>query len=384
MDTVSPTSSAYYFPSSTTPSSIIVPPSLPKRAELSPSVLKGHRATGSLSQAHSAQIPRRLSVASIFLSTENKKRSPTKSSYTPLISKKVREGNVLLGTIDTGVYARPHSPTSGIGTPARSRFQNLWQSPTSPRGTARPFKSLRQENRCHHMRHESRCLQMIKPGLYVAFGDDRTAFNSSNKGYIEELRTKGGQEFTHIVELVHSNESRAVLEQRSKSQYLRLALPPTPAFGSHLFEKTLLDRKLSLIHPSVERSLTKPSQFDAEWKAYFLDLDLQTPDTFPHLPVVQLLAARDFLHQSGWRLTSEDSTASIIGPRILITTPRDDTADAMYIVSMFLALETGQKTEMAMRAIYMGLQEHKARSVNIWMDALKGSWQPNLDKIVWM
>ncbi|KAK7030939.1 hypothetical protein VNI00_013885 [Paramarasmius palmivorus] len=183
------------------------------------------------------------------------------------------------------------------------------------------------------MKHESRCLQYIAHGIYVAFEDDSRAFGSPGPT-TEELRAESGQRFTHIVQIVNSEPTPIItyFTNQNKTRYLRLS---TKRHSHHRYEL-----QMSVLTRDPELHDMSPEQADLFLGAtYYTTEKMFMPgaEGVARLRPKQMVAAREFI-----RLSGAASSAGRISPRVLITAPRDHRTDIISIVACFLSATSGK------------------------------------------
>ncbi|KAJ7776054.1 hypothetical protein DFH07DRAFT_936988 [Mycena maculata] len=214
----------------------------------------------------------------------------------------------------------------------------------------------------HPQQNESRCRQMLIPGLFVAFEDD---FVASGVPKREALRADGGRPFTHFISLSprHAAPIRTSVDRATGARRLRLKLPalyspspPTPAE---------LDAKLARARAARGGVLDEGEYYDV-----LFDEGEDSGDT--GLEALQLLAARDFLYAA--RLDRDR------GARVLVTAPRDHRTDTIAVVMGYLALVLGHRVARVLRA-----QDAHPGILGIWKGAISDECAAFIEEnIVWM
>ncbi|KAG7091422.1 hypothetical protein E1B28_010458 [Marasmius oreades] len=173
------------------------------------------------------------------------------------------------------------------------------------------------------MKHESRCLQNISSGIYVAFEDDARSFEG--KAVEEELRAEDGRRFTHIIQIsrtinLFSSPIISYSTDRHSTKHLHLSILPRPhdQYEHHMWILQFDPELTGLTAEQAEMCLDS-SYFYPE-KRFTL-----TDNGVTRLGSRQMAAAREFISRS-------TSTS-----RVLVTGPRDFRTDVMSIVACVLA-----------------------------------------------
>ncbi|KAJ7142215.1 hypothetical protein C8R44DRAFT_974071 [Mycena epipterygia] len=199
----------------------------------------------------------------------------------------------------------------------------------------------------HPRANESRCCQMLIHGLFVAFEDD---FVDSGVPKSEDLRADGGKEFTHFIALStrHKTQIKQSVDRKTGAKRLRLRLPrlynPIPPTPEELEEKLAVARQKAA---AEGRALSDDEYFDVVF-------DEGERSGFTGLEALQLLAAREFLYDSG--LGADNKTV-----RVLVTTPRDHRTDAIAAVMGYLSLVLGYRVAKVLRT-----QDNHPKVLGIW------------------
>jgi hypothetical protein len=277
--------------------------------------------------------------------------------------------------------AAPH-PIKAVKAALKTYHSGTSHAHTKPAVRQAPSKGpFRQQA------YEARCIQIIAPGLYVAFEDDNRAFatalgapSSKKLSHPEDLLTRDGLSFTHIIALSHQS-SRSGRERCSsiehadpetRVKYLHLSLPPLPAFGTHKFERQLMSLGLTLT------SECDPNEYplmNYEREKYIHVLDLIEERRLPQLYPQQFEEAKYFIHESGYNYRNLQSPLPV---RILITTPRDGRADAMALLAVYLAFATGRAVEDILH-----LMDSKESLMSVWKETVGKEWVDDLQQLVW-
>lgn len=235
-------------------------------------------------------------------------------------------------------------------------------------------------------------------------------------------------------------------DPNTRAQKLRIGLPPTSyayaPFGAHPYERKLLSSSSSCSsargsldqskpnrrnrrlcddvvspqshskrqqpHPSPHQiqtpvetvtqteTQTEDTEMEMEMEereSYFLELDSWDEAGIPTLTLSQLRATQGFLRSSGFHLTSNSHSNSSSSPhsptcssqpRILIITPRDDRTDALSILSLFLATQSGRKVS----DVFGWLDSRQSRGLRgsgsgsgssgvmgVWQHVVSSRWQ---------
>ncbi|KAK1234575.1 hypothetical protein PQX77_002222 [Marasmius sp. AFHP31] len=206
------------------------------------------------------------------------------------------------------------------------------------------------------MKNESRCLQHIARGIYVAFQDDDFPVplptrNSTPR--TEELLTDSGHPFTHTISIVRASDTLSPplitsttstsAHNHTKKMTMTLSTLPRP-HDQYEYQMDVLAR---------DPELTRITREMAE---VYLDASYFTPErTFTsgdngvaRLGLRQMRAARDFILRgagSGSGLSRGEEVKGGKGEeeerRVLITAPRDHRTDIMSIVVCILSDSTG-------------------------------------------
>jgi hypothetical protein len=234
--------------------------------------------------------------------------------------------------------------------------------------------------------HEARCIQIVAPGLYVAFEDDNKAFatalgapSSKKLSPLEDLLTRDGIPFTHIISLSRQSfpsgserySSIKHVDPGTRVKYLHLSLPPRPAFGTHKFERQLMSLGLTL---TSECDPKKYPLMKYEREKYIHDIDLIEERRMPLLYPQQFKEAKHFIHESGYNYRNLSSPLPV---RILITTPRDDKADAIALLAVYLGSATGRTVEDILHLI-----DSKESLLSVWKEAIGMEWVDALQQLV--
>ncbi|KAJ4488369.1 hypothetical protein J3R30DRAFT_3696142 [Lentinula aciculospora] len=241
---------------------------------------------------------------------------------------------------------REHLPY-GKGAPSPS------PSPPSP-----PLRSAYLSNRCRRpQKNESRCLQYVMPGLFMAFEDDNISFGAPTHSHLpleEELRTTNGQRFTHIIKL----SSLKTPSQSPDIEYT-VASYKTQVLSLGVFSNShdLFDIRMCILASEADcagLSTVAAQQLCTEYG------DISEPyEGIPLLTPKQLLATREFICNSGYDLRRRQ------GARILITAPRDRCTDMVSVLVCYLAYASRNTAAMVSHAI-----DHQEVFLRIWKNTL--------------
>ncbi|KAJ8095983.1 hypothetical protein PM082_015204 [Marasmius tenuissimus] len=246
--------------------------------------------------------------------------------------------------------------------PAPVAVQPTTTTTTSPNSNYRPMKN------------ESRCLQHITQGIYVAFEDDTKAFptlRSAHPVEKEQLLTHSGHPFTHTIQIVRASAGLGTLSpptishhQKQNQKHLTLSALPRP-HDQYEHQMTVLTRDPEL------------TRITRELADIYLDESYFTPErTFTsgdngvaRLGSRQMRAAREFIRSAG--------TATTTGPRVLITAPRDHRTDVMSIVVCFLAWSTGKCPAEVVNGI-----ERQRGVMGVWKECISRVGVEYIEEVV--
>ncbi|KAJ3778604.1 hypothetical protein FB446DRAFT_441525 [Lentinula raphanica] len=246
---------------------------------------------------------------------------------------------------------------SSFGSLQRLREHLPYGNRDSPPPPSQPSSHLVQRH-LRPQKNESRCLQYVMPGLYMAFEDDNISFGASADGTSlppeEELRTNLGQRFTHIVKLTtlkNSSDAPDVAHtvDSNQTQVMNLGVFSN---SHHLF-----DLRMRILASEIDGDGLSP---DAAEKLYTEYGDINEPYTgIPLLTPRQLLASREFMAGTGYDVRRRQ------GARILITAPRDHCTDMVSILVCFLAHASRNTVQVVLQEI----DKHEG-FLGIWKNAL--------------
>ncbi|KAJ3922491.1 hypothetical protein F5877DRAFT_75164 [Lentinula edodes] len=239
-------------------------------------------------------------------------------------------------------------PSSPFGHSYRLREQPPYRkgisspSPLPPSPSLRPASYLAKRYQ-RPQKNESRCLQHILPGLFIAFESDRIAFGPPTSSLRippeEELRTTNGERFTHIIKLSASkDQSESPVIQHHvdsyETQVLNLGISPnSPNF---------FGLRMHILTSEVDEV-----PFEAAHRLYtdHRDYNNEHSGGIPLLTQKQLLASREFMCGTGYDLHRHQ------GARILITAPRDHCTDMISVLTCYLAYASGNTAAMVLHEI---------------------------------
>ncbi|ESK84645.1 hypothetical protein Moror_13304 [Moniliophthora roreri MCA 2997] len=250
--------------------------------------------------------------------TSSPTSSPKRSSSNPLSGLRLRSS--LLKPIPRLLFSGAGPSSTPIPIPSANAKTPVPAPPSAPtpqRPIYRPMKN------------ESRCLQHITNGIYVAFEDDAKAFEGLKKA--EELRADEGKRFTHIVQIIHSESTSAIkyATDRHKTKYLRISAKPH-SHRRYESQMSVLSRDPELLNmvPEHAHLFLGAAHYSAS-----SDYGLRDSEGLARLGPRQMAAAREFIRSSGIGLRS---LPEWIAPRVLVTGPRDHRTDIISVVVCFL------------------------------------------------
>jgi len=190
---------------------------------------------------------------------------------------------------------------------------------------------------------ESRCLQQIIPGCFIAFEDDTTSLDRENgQGPVKEtLEPRTGECWTHVISITRpppqaacTCESACNCDQKEQEQEEGRVVEDHAA---HTLNLTLPPSSNTTTYVDL------PTPHSVRLSADAADEPIDDNNIIL-LKTNQLIAARDFLSCHGrslpYPLTPSDPTAAPSFPtpvRILITTPRNHRTDALAVACCFLS-----------------------------------------------
>ncbi|KAJ3857923.1 hypothetical protein EV368DRAFT_77332 [Lentinula lateritia] len=229
-------------------------------------------------------------------------------------------------------YRLREQPPYGQGIPS--------SSPPSP--SLRPASYLAKRYQ-RPQKNESRCLQYVLPGLYIAFESDRISFGPPTSSLRippeEELRTTDGERFTHIIKLnALKDQSQSPVIQHYVASYetqvLNLGVSSNSPNCFGLRMRKLTSRVDGVPFEAAHRLYTDHRDFNHEHYG-----------VIPSLTHKQLLASREFMCGTGHDLHRHQ------GARILITAPRDHCTDMISVLTCYLAYASGNTAAMVIHEI---------------------------------
>jgi hypothetical protein len=223
----------------------------------------------------------------------------------------------------------------------------------------------------HHFaqQDESRCLQEVIPGCYVAFEDDTAAWIGTNSK--DSLATPNGRSWTHVVSICEASNPSSSSSCSSSDDSYGTGSISLDDDGSITYDVDMQTLRISL-----------PPAPDADAD----DEDL------PHtsLTVNQLLAARNFLSLYGRALnwdplslcrdspssssflsysssssSSSEERGSSLPVRLLITAPRNRRADALSVATCYLAFAFDHRVDTFLQDL-----DNRQTCIPIWKRAL--------------
>ncbi|KAE9407108.1 hypothetical protein BT96DRAFT_971577 [Gymnopus androsaceus JB14] len=202
-------------------------------------------------------------------------------------------------------------------------------------------------------KNESRCLQSVLPGIFIAFEDDTLAFQGTPADVYseEELRTPEGQRFTHHIKIrtfksqYDSPEIKYSVDSH-KASVLRLTVPR----HSH----DAFEIEMQVLAMEAEGRVLSPQEAERLYNEYG---DIAVQEGITLLTSKQLLEARNFMYAAHYSFGRRSN-----GARILITAPRDHRTD---IISAFICYAAYASRHNVLSIIH-GLNE---------MDTLLGVWK---------
>ncbi|KAL0569838.1 hypothetical protein V5O48_012126 [Marasmius crinis-equi] len=312
--------------STTTTTSSSDPPSFlltPPRTATSPTTPPTTQGKSSISKSKQI-LPRALNIPQLFRSA---------SSSLPPLSPREK---------------CPPSPTLQRASTMTRHFSNLRRlsfpkpAPRTPLIAQIPERSFTEPPKLtpRPMKNESRCLQHIAYGIYVAFEDDMKTFGA--RGADEELRTEEGTRFTHIINIVRATDilsppTITYMTDRFLTKHLYLSTLPRP-HDQYEYQMGVLSQDPELTHMTREQAAIKmDASYFAPEKTFTLG-----DNGVARLGSRQMVAAKEFIRTSGAGPgTAALSTPKRTASRVLITAPRDHRTDVMSIVACFLSMRSG-------------------------------------------
>ena len=111
-----------------------------------------------------------------------------------------------------------------------------------------------------------------------------------------------------------------------------------------------------------------------EREKYIHDIDLIEVRRMPLLYPQQFKEAKYFIHESGYNYRNLQSPLPV---RILVTTPRDDRADAIALLAVYLAFATGMTVEDILH-----LMDSKESLISVWKETIEKQWVDDLQQLV--
>ncbi|KAJ3741942.1 hypothetical protein DFH05DRAFT_1462005 [Lentinula detonsa] len=230
--------------------------------------------------------------------------------------------------------------------------------PNLPSPPSHPTSYFRQRQQ-RPQKNESRCLQYVMPGLFMAFEDDNISFGTSMNSRLpaeEELRTPDGQTFTHIIKLTTSKNPSGSPDitytvDSHKTQVLNLDV----FSNSH----NLFELRMRILASETDCDGLSPEVARRLYTEYG---DISEPyEGIPLLTPRQLLASREFMCATGYDLRRRQ------GAQILITAPRDHCTDIVSVLVCYLAYASRNTVPM----VLLEIDKHP-EFLGIWKNTVSG------------
>jgi hypothetical protein len=242
----------------------------------------------------------------------------------------------------TNINNNPNPPAALPRLPRRKQVARPPVVQEAPQAVPQPLSGVSR----FVGKDESRCLQQIIPGCFIAFEDDTTSWDrgvteNGQQAVKETLEPRNGECWTHVISITRPPPQVAcTCESACNCDNKELEQEEGKVVEDHAAHT------LNLTLPPSSNTTTYvdlPTPHSVCLSADAADEPIDDNNTIL-LKTNQLIAARDFLSCHGrslpYPLTPSDPTASPSFPtpvRILITTPRNHRTDALAVASCFLA-----------------------------------------------